>query len=1680
MKRIDGIWRQYQEITTNPVIRRRVRLCGGLGGVIFVGLALVLGLSGPRPVQAELAAVNSQQASLQDNGEPSFATDSSPTFTLDTAGLVKLAEGESVNGTLLTNNGSIKAEVSSPRETIKPQISSDSPNQRDNDRTFAVTVPQAELKHPGKYVLSITIKGSRGEQHLTQNFYWGVLALNFNQSTYKIGERAELGLAVLDNNGHTLCDAQLNLKVIAPNGQETALSTAAKSITVADTCAERSVTNVPDYQTTYTPSVNGQYRVELTAETSNGQRFMTDLFEVTDQAPFVVKRAGPTRIYPPATYEMTVSVTAQQDFQGELREKIPGTIVVSEERLHLKKRGNADFTPYTSRSFTTNVDGQQTMAWPNIALEPGDELQLTYQFKTPNISPEFYLLGKLELVDEITVQGDSTTSQISVDPALLVERSGLRETTESNIYELTTRVNVRADFAGVAVDAMPDAVDVIAERIIKTTKEVAADGKISVTKGVIRSMDDASSIDDPVNLNLVSDGQVKKIIWQVPWRAGESYDLVYKIDASKINPSVLAHKFKFITSTQNIEEINHDAQLWSDLAKPLSNLTYNLVYQEPRFWQIAADSTTSAKYPSVAADATGVGTVAWLNYGSVTADDTSFATCSPTDNGICHYLKSTSYGFTTTDVPTGSRIDGITATVLKKASAVSRIKDYAVRIVKGGTIDTTVNYADTTNWWGTGEVASPYGGAADKWGLSWGVSDITATGFGLAFSANKPTTSTGAYTASVDYITLTVTYTPPLTVTGSSNGSGTVKMAINNSVQTAAPTISGSAFSITADAPAATNDIITVWIDGALDTAESTGVTKYAGSGAIAGMVLDTNILTLGSDQNQSLSVTELDTYDCTGDEDIMHQAASSTLLVEGTSCAGATNNSYTSEKISILASNTLTISGTETLTTLNLDNAGTLTSGGNSTYNISGNWNNTSTFTASTSTVTFNGSVAQTITAGGSSFNLVTFNNSSGSDPDINYTGALTIDSNVTLSNATKIASTDNTAITITGTINGANVLTINSGSGAVTLGGIIGGATPITSLASTGSGAVAINTTGITTRDVASNNVSFTGAVTLGANLTITTDNTTNDGTITFSSTINGAQTLTLANGGGTVTLGGVIGGTTPITSLAVSGSGSVAINTTGITTRDVASNNVSFTGAVTLGGGLTITTDNTTNDGTIIFSSTVNGNNALTLNAGTAQVTFNNNVGATQSIGVLTKQGTGDLKFGANTLTATGLTLSAGTINTAATDSGAWSVSGDVTISAGTLTATTNTLSVGGNWANSGTFTPNGGTVTFNKGSVTQTLNSGGVGAGKLFNNLTHSGAGTLQLITNAIDIDGIFTNSAGTFDANDLNMNVADDWLGSGGTFSADVSPGATTQTVTFDGTNEATVSGSNTFRNLTMNTTTDGAKTIKFTVGTIQTIGNTWTLDGAVTKVLTLRSTTDTNAWGFVIPADINPAGDYIDVKDSQNNTNAFRITPGANTTDSGNNVPGWLFAPANTPPNSPSSLLQKKVTGGATLATGDYTNETQVQFTAIASDPDATDTLYLCVEKDLLATALSSTNGGDLCGDGVAYTGTPVTVTVTITGLTDASEYHWQAQVKDAAAAYSSFVSYDVNTENPPTDPAARDFGVDTTAPTGGTVNDGTGADAAYNDGSLSSLSANWSGVTATVSGLLKYEYAIG
>ncbi len=214
---------------------------------------------------------------------------------------------------------------------------------------------------------------------------------------------------------------------------------------------------------------------------------------------------------------------------------------------------------------------------------------------------------------------------------------------------------------------------------------------------------------------------------------------------------------------------------------------------------------------------------------------------------------------------------------------------------------------------------------------------------------------------------------------------------------------------------------------------------------------------------------------------------------------------------------------------------------------------------------------------------------------------------------------------------------------------------------------------------------------------------------------------------------------------------------------------------------------------------------------------------------------------------------------------------------------------------------------------------------------------------------------------------------------------------------------------------------------------------------------------------------------YEDDPNSSNYFIHFRVYQLENSTTETLRT-NYLNVRLNVAPDLPTALVQRRV-DDTVIATGGWTNEQTLEYTTSATDGNATDTLYLCIEKEPLGDVFEDVE--DSCAAaGTAYSGSAVPLLHSIASQTDATQYHWQARVKDALGAFSAWVKYpeSVNLESD------RDYGIDTTPPTGGSISDGLGADVDFNNGSLTTLSANWTNASfdVNISGLAKYQYSIG
>lgn len=159
--------------------------------------------------------------------------------------------------------------------------------------------------------------------------------------------------------------------------------------------------------------------------------------------------------------------------------------------------------------------------------------------------------------------------------------------------------------------------------------------------------------------------------------------------------------------------------------------------------------------PGTEADDASIGTQVWdfISEGTALSQDDGYASASLTVGQETHYIKVTNFGFS---IPAGSTIQGIAVEIERLCG---NCVDLSICIVKGGAISATDKSVGAA--WPVSDLDSygTYGGASDLWGESWTADDINASNFGVVFSASVP--SGGPFSARVDHVRITVTYTAP-------------------------------------------------------------------------------------------------------------------------------------------------------------------------------------------------------------------------------------------------------------------------------------------------------------------------------------------------------------------------------------------------------------------------------------------------------------------------------------------------------------------------------------------------------------------------------------------------------------------------------------------------------------------------------------------------------------------------------------------------------------------------------------------------------------------------------------------------------------------------------------------------------------------------------------------------------
>jgi len=289
------------------------------------------------------------------------------------------------------------------------------------------------------------------------------------------------------------------------------------------------------------------------------------------------------------------------------------------------------------------------------------------------------------------------------------------------------------------------------------------------------------------------------------------------------------------------------------------------------------------------------------------------------------------------------------------------------------------------------------------------------------------------------------------------------------------------------------------------------------------------------------------------------------------------------------------------------LDTSSTTTSGngGNITFSSIGTTIgnlNTSSVNGNAGAIAFSNS---NITIAGTSINTSSIN---GTAANLTFGFPLTLNtSNLTINTSSGVTSGNVTfASNLNGTSVGANNLTINSGTGNITFFGAVGGTTPLTSLTTTG------NTT-LTSNVTTSGTQIYNSGVTLAGDVTAKTT----DSAIAFNNTVNGNQALSVNGGTNSIFFNGIVGGITPLASLAIASTSTLTslnnleINTVGnITTGSITNLGrniaiISNNGNIDTSAGVIDTNSSTGNGGNVLLRTlgniTVNSVNTESLLSG-----------------------------------------------------------------------------------------------------------------------------------------------------------------------------------------------------------------------------------------------------------------------------------------------------------------------------------------------------------------------------------------------------------------------------------------------------------------------------------------------
>src|SRR2546427_2794078 len=240
---------------------------------------------------------------------------------------------------------------------------------------FDIKLSSVRDAKPGIYKIKVTMIKNDKTFVIQDQYEWGLVSLNTQKSIYKPGEVANFVIVVLDNGGHSVCNATIAMNIHDPSSGITSLYSG-NGIVPDSQCGL--------YNAQYTTKTEGNYTIDLTAQNPSGTASFSTSFLVQNYYPFDVIRTADSKIDPvnnPNSFNVIVDIGSHVNATSvTIQESVPSV-----------------FNVKTDANVKT-VGDTKILTWNKDLI--GNKTSIKYSYSVPLEFPRLYALGPMQIAYE--------------------------------------------------------------------------------------------------------------------------------------------------------------------------------------------------------------------------------------------------------------------------------------------------------------------------------------------------------------------------------------------------------------------------------------------------------------------------------------------------------------------------------------------------------------------------------------------------------------------------------------------------------------------------------------------------------------------------------------------------------------------------------------------------------------------------------------------------------------------------------------------------------------------------------------------------------------------------------------------------------------------------------------------------------------------------------------------------------------------------------------------------------------------------------------------------------------------------------------------------------------------------------------------------------------------------------